>query len=213
QDNDLTTVYQRLAGVFFHVNVASPAEEQLREAARGIAALVVICDCELPVGEVTRLLATFPGCVFLLTSQHSTIGPAGAARQIEPLDRQSALTLVTQELGHDTAGPQQAQAEHACDLAAGQVQRLLLYAAFLRSTEWWPGHRPLPELTVDEVATVLAGGLSGPARQVLIALATFGAGVPPDLFAAVAGLGRLRPGGDLAIAAQLLTARPGTQPG
>ncbi len=182
-------------------------------AARGIAALVVICDCELPASQVARLLATFPGCVFLLTSQHLTIGRAGAARQIEPLDRRSALTLVTQELGHDTAGLQQAQAEQACDLAAGQVQRLLLYAAFLRSTEWWPGHRPLPELTVAEVATVLAGGLSEPARQVLVALATFGAGVPPDLFAAVAGMAPLRPGGDLAVAAELLTARLVTEQG
>ena len=213
QENTLTTVCEQLAGVFFHVNVASPAEEQLAAAARGIAALVVICDCELPAGQVARLLATFPGCVFLLTSQHLTIGRAGAAREIEPLDRRSALTLVTQELGHDTAGLQQAQAEQACDLAAGQVQRLLLYAAFLRSTEWWPGHRPLPELTVAEVATVLAGGLSEPARQVLVALATFGAGVPPDLFAAVAGLRPLRPGGDLAVAAELLTARLVTEQG
>jgi hypothetical protein len=213
QENTLTTVCEQLAGVFFHVNVASPAEEQLAAAARGIAALVVICDCELPAGQVARLLATFPGCVFLLTSQHLTIGRAGAAREIEPLDRRSALTLVTQELGHDTAGLQQAQAEQACDLAAGQVQRLLLYAAFLRSTEWWPGHRPLPELTVAEVATVLAGGLPEPARQVLVALATFGAGVPPDLFAAVAGLRPLRPGGDLAVAAELLTARLVTEQG
>ena len=213
QENTLTTVCEQLAGVFFHVNVASPAEEQLAAAARGIAALVVICDCELPAGQVARLLATFPGCVFLLTSQHYTIGRAGAAREIEPLDRRSALTLVTQELGHDTAGLQQAQAEQACDLAAGQVQRLLLYAAFLRSTEWWPGHRPLPELTVAEVATVLAGGLSEPARQVLVALATFGVGVPPDLFAAVAGMAPLRPGGDLAVAAELLTARLVTEQG
>jgi len=213
QENTLTTVCEQLAGVFFHVNVASPAEEQLRAAARGISALVVICDCELPDGQVSRLLATFPGCVFLLTSQHPTIGRAGAAREIEPLDRRSALALVTQELGHDTAGPQQAQAEQACDLAAGQVKRLLLYAAFLRSTEWWPGHRPLTELTVAEVATVLAGGLSGPARQVLVALATFGTGVPPDLFAAVAGLRSLRPGGDLAVAAELLTARLVTEQG
>lgn len=213
QENTLTTVCEQLAGVFFHVNVASPAEEQLAAAARGIAALVVICDCELPAGQVARLLATFPGCVFLLTSQHLTIGRAGAAREIEPLDRRSALTLVTQELGHDTAGLQQAQAEQACDLAAGQVQRLLLYAAFLRSTEWWPGHRPLPELTVAEVATVLAGGLPEPARQVLVALATFGAGVPPDLFAAVAGMAPLRPGVDLAVAAELLTARLVTEQG
>jgi hypothetical protein len=213
QENDLTTVFELLAGVFFHVNVASPAEEQLAAAAHGISALVVICDCELPAGQVARLLATFPGCVFLLTSQHLTIGRAGAAREIEPLDRRSALTLVAQELGHDTAGPQQAQAEQACDLAAGQVQRLLLYAAFLRSTEWWPGHRPLPELTVAEVATVLAGGLSEPARQVLVALATFGTGVPPDLFAAVAGMAPLRPGGDLAVADELLTARLVTEQG
>ena len=194
QETTLTTVCEQLAGVFFHVNVASPAEEQLWAAARGIAALVVICDCELPASQVARLLATFPGCVFLLTSQHLTIGRAGAARQIGPLDRRSALALVTQELGHDTAGLQQAQAEQAWDLAAGQVQRLLLYAAFLRSTEWWPGHRPLPELTVAEVATVLAGGLSEPARQVLVALATFGVGLPPDLFAAVTGLTPQRPG-------------------
>jgi len=213
QETTLTTVCEQLAGVFFHVNVASPAEEQLWAAARGIAALVVICDCELPASQVARLLATFPGCVFLLTSQHLTIGRAGAARPIEPLDRRAALTLVTQELGHDTAGLQQAQAEQACDLAAGQVQRLLLYAAFLRSTEWWPGHRPLPELTVAEVATVLAGGLSEPARQVLVALATFGAGVPPDLFPAVAGMAPLRPGGDLAVAAELLTARLVTEQG
>ena len=213
QENTLTTVCELLAGVFFRVNVAAPAEEQLAAAARGIAALVVICDCELPAGQVTRLLATFPDCVFLLTSQHLTIGRAGAAREIEPLDRRSALTLVARELGHDTAGLQQAQAEQACDLAAGQVQRLLLYAAFLRSTEWWPGHRPLPELSVAEVATVLAGGLSGPARQVLVALATLGAGVPPDLFAAVTGMAPLRPGGDLAVAAELLTARLVTEQG
>ena len=207
QENTLTTLYEQLAGVFFHVNVTDPAEEQLWTAARGIAALVVICDCELPADQVARLLATFPDCVFLLTSQRLTIGQAGAAREIEPLDQRSALTLVTQELGHDPVGLQQAQAGQACDLAAGQVQRLLLYAAFLRSTEWWPGHRPLPELTVTEVATVLAGGLSEPARQVLVALATFGVGLPPDLFAAVTGRTPQRPGEDLRIAAELLTAR------
>lgn len=207
QENTLTTLYEQLAGVFFHVSVTDPAEEQLRTAAGGITALVVIYDCELPADQVGRLLATFPGCVFLLTSQHRTIGRAGAAREIEPLDQRSALTLVTQELGHDPVGLQQAQAGQACDLAAGQVQRLLLYAAFLRSTEWWPGHRPLPELTVTEVATVLAGGLSAPARQVLVALATFGVGLPPDLFAAVTGLTPQRPGEDLRIADELLAAR------
>jgi hypothetical protein len=207
QENTLTTLYEQLAGVFFHVSVTDPAEEQLRTAAGGITALVVIYDCELPADQVGRLLATFPGCVFLLTSQHRTIGRAGAAREIEPLDQRSALTLVTRELGHDPVGLQQAQAGQACDLAAGQVQRLLLYAAFLRSTEWWPGHRPLPELTVTEVATVLAGGLSAPARQVLVALATFGVGLPPDLFAAVTGLTPQRPGEDLRIADELLAAR------
>jgi len=207
QENTLTTLYEQLAGVFFHVSVTEPAEEQLWAAADGITALVVIYDCELPADQVGRLLATFPGCVFLLTSQHLTIGQAGAAREIEPLDQRSALTLVTRELGHDPVGLQQAQAGQACDLAAGQVQRLLLYAAFLRSTEWWPGHRPLPELTVTEVATVLAGGLSEPARRVLVALATFGVGLPPDLFAAVTGLTPQRPGEDLRIADELLAAR------
>jgi hypothetical protein len=207
QENTLTTLCEQLAGVFFHVSIIDPAEEQLWTAARGITALVVIYDCELPADQVGRLLATFPGCVFLLTSERPTIGRAGAAREIEPLDQRSALALVTQELGHDPVGLQQAQAGQACDLAAGQVQRLLLYAAFLRSTEWWPGHRPLPELTVTEVATVLAGGLSGPARQVLVALATFGTGLPPDLFAAVTGLTPQRPGEDLRIAAELLAAR------
>ena len=207
QENTLTTLYEQLAGVFFHVSVTEPTEEQLRAAADGITALVVIYDCELSADQVGRLLATFPDCVFLLTSQHLTIGRAGAAREIEPLDQRSALTLVTQELGHDPVGLQQAQAGQACDLAAGQVQRLLLYAAFLRSTEWWPGHRPLPELTVTEVATVLAGGLSEPARQVLVALATFSVGLPPDLFAAVTGLKPQRPGEDLRIADELLAAR------
>ena len=214
QENTLTTLYEQLVSVFFHVSVTDPAEEQLWTAARGIVALVVIYDCELPADQVGRLLATFLAVFVLLTSQHLAYQPGCQFRQaIEPLDRRSALTLVTQELGHDTAGLQRAQAEQACDLAAGQVQRLLLYAAFLRSTEWWPGHRPLPELTVAEVATVLAGGLSEPARQVLVVLATFGAGVPPDLFTAVAGLRPLRPGGDLAVAAELLTARLVTEQG
>ena len=218
QGSTLSTIYEQLAGVFFHVNMTDPAEEQLRTAARGISALVVIYDCELPADQVARLLATFPGCVFLLTSQRLTIGRAGAAREIEPLDRRSALTLVTQELGHEPVALQQAQLEQACDLAAGQVQRLLLYGAFLKSTEGRPGHRPLPELTGAEVAAMVAGGLSEPARQVLVALATFGVGLAPGLFAAVTGLAPpqppQQPGRDPAgIATELLTARLVTQQG
>ena len=184
----LPAVYQRLTAAFFGVTTWNPAEEILRPAAAGLDALIVVTDCDLEPGHVTRLLATFPRCVFLLTSQHPTIGRAGTAHEIDPLPRDAAFELITQEIGDNIGGLQNLQLDQAYRLSGGQTQRLLQYAAFLKSTAGRPGHLPHTSLTPASIASILAAALSEPARRVLVALATFSADLAPDCFAAVTGL-------------------------
>jgi len=70
QPHTLDSVYEFLARAFFKGITFEPPERQLRAAvaAAGLAAVVVIDDCELPPEDLTRLLATFHNCTFLLTS-------------------------------------------------------------------------------------------------------------------------------------------------
>lgn len=188
EPHTLRTLYERLAALFFGITAYDPPEEILRGAAGALTALIVIDDCDLPASQLSRLLATFPGCVFLLTSQHPTIGRAGAAHEIEPLSREAAIELITQQIGHEAAGLQQLQFEEACQLAGGQVQRLLQYAAYVKSVTGRPGHRPPTEVAPGEIAAILISGLSEPARRVLVVLATFRVELTPGYFAAVTGL-------------------------
>lgn len=83
------------------------------------------------------------------------------------------------------------QAEQAYAMAAGRTERLLLYAGFLKPSAGRPG-REVQGLDTSleplEQARILAAGLSEPARRVLTALNTFGAGLTPDYYAVVTGL-------------------------
>lgn len=184
----LPAIYQRLTAAFFGVTTWNPAEEILRPAAAGLDALIVITDCDLDAGDISRLMSTFPACGFLLTSEHPTIGRAGLAHEIDPLPRDAAFELITQEIGDNIAGLQNLQLDQAYRLANGQTQRLLQYAAFLKSTAGRPGHFPHTSLTPADIASILAAALSEPARRVLVALASFSADLAPDCFAPVTGL-------------------------
>jgi hypothetical protein len=186
----LESVYERLAQAFFRGITFEPPEDQLRAAAQaaGVSGLIVILDCELTAQDLGSLLATFPDCVFLLTSGHRTLYRNGATHEVGPLPLDAAMELIAQETGRSPAGLARLQVAQAYNLAAGRVQRLLQYAAFLQFARNRPGHDPLAVFPAREQASLLAAGLPEPARRVLAALATFAAQVPPSCFAAVTGL-------------------------
>jgi hypothetical protein len=167
-----------------------PPEPALRAAAAaaGLAAVVVIGDCELAAQDLARLLGTFPKCVFLLTSRRRSLYHSGSAHEIGPIDRDEAVKLIAREIGREPAGLQRLQVAEACQMAAGQAQRLLQYAAFVRLAGTRPGQDMLSWVPPPVQAKVLALGLSESARRVLAALATFGTELAPDYFAAMTGL-------------------------
>jgi hypothetical protein len=181
QPRTLESLYERLTALFFAGTTFQPPESRLRvaAAAAGLAAVVVIGDCELPARDLARLLGTFPDCTFLLTSGHRTLFSSGVAHEVGPLAPDAAAGLIAAQAGQRPAPGQVAQAR---DLAAGQTWRLLQSAAFLRGA---PGPAGLP--APAEQAAVLAAGLAAPAAAGLAALATFGTALTPDCLAAVTG--------------------------
>lgn len=82
----LESLYERLALAFFRGITVSPPEGPLRAAvvAAGLSAVIVIGDCELAAPDLARLLETFGGCAFLLTSRHRTLYRSGATHEISP---------------------------------------------------------------------------------------------------------------------------------
>jgi hypothetical protein len=204
QPHTLESLYRRLVHVFFGEIWYQPEEAVLRlEVARAdLRALIVIMDCDLDHEDLSRLLGSFPGCTFLLTSRRQTLSEdAVAAYEVDPLTPGQARELVTRELGSDLAGLQNLQWTEAYRLAGGQVQRLMEHVAFIKRAATRPGHTDLQPAPLKEQVVILVAGLSEPARQVLIAMATFGITLTPALFGGVTGLpGAARAAGELVAA-------------
>jgi hypothetical protein len=191
QPHTLESLYRRLVHVFFGEIWYQPEEAVLRlEVARAdLHALIVITDCDLDHEDLRRLLGSFPRCTFLLTSRRQTLSEdAGAAYEVDPLTPGQARELVIKELGTDLAGLQNLQWIEAYRLAGGQVQRLIEHVAFIKRAARRPGYTDLQPVPLKEQVAILVAGLSEPARQVLIAMATFGTTLTPALFGAVTGL-------------------------
>ncbi|MFF2810834.1 hypothetical protein ACFVT2_27395 [Streptomyces sp. NPDC058000] len=201
-EDDLEAVYQRLAGVFFGKNFLRGVDESmLRVAVATTTAHITLIDCTLSREDLSRLLETFAGCTFLVVSPYRTLPPdAGVAHHVQPLPRTAAADLLGAELGLPLGpvGLQNLQFDHAYQVSEGRPQRLLQYAQFIRSSDEWrarvtdePFDEPAEvdplEVSPREQAEVLAVALSEPARQVLVALATFGTPLTPAWFAAVTG--------------------------
>jgi hypothetical protein len=191
EPHTLVSLYQRLVLVFFGMPWFEPEEAVLRaEVTRAdLRALIVITDCDLPPGDLVRLLETFPGCTFLLTSrQHTLEHSAGEAYEVDPLTLGQTRELMSRVLGGEPAGLQNLQVDDAWRLAAGQVQHLLQHAAFLERSARRPGPALTSPVPLEEQVAFLITGLTEPARRTLIALATFGVPLEPSLFAPVTGL-------------------------
>ncbi len=187
----LESVYRRLMNVFFGVVWYQPEESVLRlEVNRfELSALIMITDCDLETGDLNRLLGSFPGCTFLLTSHRRTLtDDAGTALEVDPLSPAQARQLITRALGGPPAGLRNLQWEEAYRLAGGQVQRLVEHVAFIRRSASRPGQTDLLNVPISEQITLLVAGLSEAARRVLVALATYQLGLAPACFAAVTGM-------------------------
>lgn len=191
EPHTLDSLYRRLMEVFFDVRWYQPEEAVIRvEAARfGLRAAVMITDCDIGADDLSRLLGTFPGCTFLLTShQRSLPDGAGTALEVDPLSPAEARELITRALGGAPEGLANLQWEEAYRLAGGQVQRLMEHVAFIRRAQDRPGQTGLLNVPIAEQVAMLVAGLSEPARRVAVALATYRLALPPGVFAAVTGL-------------------------
>jgi hypothetical protein len=191
EPHTLESVYRRLMEVFFGVVWYQPEESVLRlEVNRfELSALIMITDCDLPADDLNRLLGTFPGCAFLLTSHRRTLADdAGTALEVDPLTPSQARELITRALGGPPAGLQNLQWEEAYRLAGGQVQRLIEHIAFIRRSASRPGQTDLLNVPISEQVALLVAGLSEAARRVLVALATYQLALAPGSFPAVTGL-------------------------
>ena len=205
----LALLYQRLVQVFFGSEWHQPDEAILRiEVARaGLRALIMIIDCDLSRDELGRLLDSFPGCTFLLTSHRQTLSAdAGGAYEVDPLTSDQARELLARELGSDLARRQNLQWQEAYRQAGGQVQRLIEHAAFVKRAATRPGQTDLINLPIIEQVADLVAGLDEPARRVLLAMSTFGVALKPDVFAPVTGIPAAAHAASELLAAGLVTA-------
>ncbi|MFE4519704.1 hypothetical protein ACFRMQ_36655 [Kitasatospora sp. NPDC056783] len=198
----LAAVYDRLARRIFGKDFLRGVDEDLlRAAVTRVTTHLTIVDCALTGEDLTRLLHCFPGCTFLLTSPYRTLpNDPGAIHHVQPLAPSPAAELLSAELGLPLGpvGLQNLQFNQAYRMAEGQPQRLLQYAAFIRNFDDWrarsgeapfdhPGPTDTGQVSPQQQAEILAAALSEPARQVLVALATFQAPLHAAWFAAVTG--------------------------
>jgi hypothetical protein len=154
-----------------------------------LRALIIIIDCDIAADDLGRLLGTFAGCTFLLTSHRRTLAyDAGTALEVDPLNAVQARELITRALGGAPVGLQNVQWEEAYRLAGGQVQRLVEHTAFIKRAASRPEQTDLLNVPISEQIALLIAGLSEGARRVIVALATYQLALGPAVFAAVTGL-------------------------
>lgn len=197
----LSSLYRRLAGLFFgRAFLREVDESKLREAVSSHHAHITLVDCPLEREDVDRLLRTFAGCTFLLTSRYATLPGPDAAHHVQPLTRAAAVDLLSAEVGLPLGpvGLQNLQFDHVYRQAEGRPQQLRTYAAFIKSADDWqarvteePLDRPAsPDpavLNPQQQAEVLAASLSEPARRALVALKTLGVPLGLTALAAITG--------------------------
>ncbi|WP_336051671.1 hypothetical protein [Streptomyces sp. CA2R101] len=199
----LESLYQRLTEAFFGKTFLRGVDEtMLHEAVAHVSDVhLTVFDCALSREDVARVMRTFSGCTFLFTSPYPTLPDTAAAHHVQPLARAAAIKLLSSELGL-TPGPvglQNLQFDHAYRMAEGKPQRLRQYAEFIKGSDQWraraaarePHDQPPPVdpdlLSPRQQAEALAVALSEPARNALVALATFGVPLTDAWFAPVTG--------------------------
>ncbi|MGX1676351.1 hypothetical protein [Streptomyces sp. NPDC055400] len=198
----LQTLYDRLAKAFFGKGFLRQVDETMLRAAVAEAAVhITVVDSTLSREDMSRLLGTFGSCTFLFTSPYRTLPAPGVAHHVQPLGRDAATELLSAGLGLqlDPTGLRNLQFDHAYSASRGWPQRLLQYAEFIKGSDEWrtrasegpfdqpPEIDPSGELTPQHQAETLAVALSEPARQVLVALATFNTPLAPAWFVAITG--------------------------
>ena len=201
ETQSLEALYTRLAGLFFGRNFLRGVDESmLRARAAEISAHITLADCALGREDLSRLLETFPGCTFLLTSPYRTLPEAAAAFHVQPLSRAAAVELLSFELGlpDGPIGLQNPQFDHVYRMSEGRPQRLRLFAGYIRTSDEWhtrAGGDPFDQPAATEPghigprqqAQAVAVALGEPARRLLVALAAVGAPLAPAWCAAVTG--------------------------
>ncbi|MFE2431672.1 hypothetical protein ACFXJ5_33695 [Streptomyces sp. NPDC059373] len=201
ESDTLAGTYERLAGVFFGRNFLRGVDESmLRAAVAGVTTHITLVDCTLNTESLSRVMDTFSGCTFLITSEFRTLPDPESVHHVQPLTRAAAADLLSAELGLRLGpiGLQNLQFDHAYRLAEGRPQRLRLFAEFIKNSDQWrarsteePFDQPAPTdpdlVDPRKQAEVLAAAISEQARRVLVALRTTGAPLAPAWFAAVTG--------------------------
>lgn len=188
QPHSLDSLYSRLAGLFFDIRWHEPDEAVLRELTRRLrpSGVLVVTDCELSAAETARLIESFPGCLFLLTSGAATLSGRGDVHEVEPLSLTQAHELVRRALGRELRENEIRQTAHAYELARGSVAALVTFAAFLRRVADDPRRTDLVDLTPVQQDAYIISGLTAGEQSLLRALAAFGA-APMQLLPVLAG--------------------------
>jgi hypothetical protein len=201
ETDTLAGTYERLAGVFFGRNFLRGVDESmLRAAVAGATAHITLVDCTLDAESLARVMDTFPGCTFLISSGFRTLADPESAHLVQPLTRAAAADLLSAELGLalGPVGLQNLQFDHAYQLSEGRPERLRLFAEFIKSSDQWrvrsaeePFDQPAPIdpdlVAPGKQAEVLASAISEQARLVLVALRTMGVPLDPVWCAALTG--------------------------
>ena len=184
----LSSLYTRLSGLFFDALWHEPEEDALRGLTRRTQpkGIIVVTDCDLVGDGTTRLLESFPECVFLFTSTAATLGDAEYTYEVPPFGVEETAQLVQNALGRELRETDLDQVRRAHALAQGRVAALATYAAFLRRVAADPRHTEVVALPPAQQAALLVAGLDEPLRWVLAALGAFGA-APHALFPVLAG--------------------------
>ena len=200
----LGELVQNIFEALFYTVAYRPAVDEVRDLVSETQAWIVVEDCELDSYDVSQLVEIFPQCVFALVSPEETLRH-GVAVAVPPLSEDDGFHLAQTWIGPLGLDMSIGIVREACRQAAGIPQRLAMYAAFLQAVATRPNTPIPPPIPPFAQATVLLAGLTGSAREVLIALVALDAEGDGASLTALAGLPRAADIGTELLASGLVT--------
>ncbi|MRH92377.1 hypothetical protein GFY24_33985 [Nocardia sp. SYP-A9097] len=148
-----------------------PDPVRLRRLMGSIRALIVVDDFEGSAEELTALSDAVPSSELIVSTARRIAWTGGHSLELLGLDEQSALALITRELGRDL-GADEAVARQLCRAARGYPRALVQAAAWLRNGG--PANAVVDPAVLQRT---MVAGLGGRPRHVLAVMYAL-AGVP-----------------------------------
>jgi hypothetical protein len=190
----LGDLLQRLVAELFTSDPpVKPTAEQCAQLLGQVRTMIVLDDVMLDPGQVEYLLRVLAGCSLVLASRRPVLGRHGSSHILAGLASNSAVDLITSELGRQLTGTELAAAEHLVAAVDGQPLHLRQAAALVRENGLsFERLARTAEHDPEELDRLSVNALAGQERRALAVLAlAAGALLPADLVGAMGDIAEI----------------------